>query len=155
VGRLALALGLAVGPAESAGPSALRFTVQLLTGYAQSGLRMTDWPDHGCAHDAIQEVCEALYSRAGEGTFGIGDLESEVDPDTAIGVVLLAAHARETIEGGRPASARELAALAGVDSKSLYRVCALRGDIVDGRVKAKTARRWLMARGIGGFQRDE
>jgi hypothetical protein len=136
--------------------STLRWDTQLLVGYAQKGLPATDWPDHGCALDALQSVCAALYSQAGDpGTFGVGALETEADPDSAIGVVLLAAHARQRISpryAREPVPVRELAALAGVDPGHV-RLLARQGELAveDGHVRPAEARRWLSGRGVEGF----
>lgn len=134
----------------------LRWTVQLLVGYAQHGLSATDWPDHGCASGAILDVCTALYSSASNPSFGAGvldDLESEVTVNEPVGIVLLAAYARMMCaqRGGR-VPVRALAALAGVDPHHV-RLLGRQGELEvdDGGVSTKNARRWLSARGLEGL----
>jgi hypothetical protein len=139
------------------GPSTLAHTAMLLCGYAQYGLRATDWPNDGCCQDALIEVMAALYSHAAErGTFGGGalDVAEDVDPDDDTGVVLLAANARQTIMiGVSMTPAKQLAALAGIGVDrvwELIRSGELRGEWRSG-VPAVEAGRWLAARGVPGF----
>lgn len=137
--------------------SSLRCTAQLLVGYAQVGLRATDWPHHGCARDAVQEVCEALYTMAGRpGTFGVGPLEPEeiardAEPDDAIAIALLAAWARVQLDNREPVSVRALSTLAGLAPKHLYAI-ARKGELAidGGAIEASEALRWLSARGVEG-----
>jgi hypothetical protein len=130
----------------------LHFTTQLLTGYAQRGLGATDWPDHSCATDAMLDVCCALYTSAGDPDIGAGALDTDVDASDAIGIVLLAAHARVRIAQRERVPVRELAALASVDPQHL-RLLGRSGeiDIEDGTVRAAIARRWLSGRGLEGL----
>lgn len=132
--------------------SSLRWTAQLLAGYAQIGLPATDWPDHGCASDALLDVCSALYSCAGEPDFGLGELEGEVDATTPVGIVLLAAHARVRIATRQRVPVRELAALAGVDAHHV-RLLGRKGELEvdDATVRAAECRRWLSGRGVKGL----
>lgn len=137
------------------GHGGLRWTVQLLTAYAQTGLTATDWPSDASAHDAMLDVCEALYSTAGEPDFGGGDLDrlhDEADPATPIGIVLLAAHCRMTLASSprKAVTVRELAALAGITREAVHRQDAL--HVEGGWVPGADARRWLAARGVAGVK---
>lgn len=79
------------------------------------------------------------------------------DPDTHVGLVLLAAKARMDVVGGRDVTPRELAALGSLSALQVRRL------IQNGRIKAKgssdagwrisplEARRWLGERGVPGF----
>ncbi len=133
--------------------SNIALTVADLTRYAQSG-DTADWGDDSGALDAIQEVASILYSRAGEpGTFGLGDLEAEIDPKTGIGAVLIAAMARLALLGGKPVDARALAVLSGVAREHVYRLIrdgeiAARGEARSTEIAGAEARRWLSGRGI-------
>jgi hypothetical protein len=135
--------------------SSLGFSTALLVEWAKRGTNGEQWTA-GHAMDAIQSVCEALYSRAGEpGTFGGGAIDlDDADPDDAIGVVLLAAHARVRLAHGGDVPAAELAVLASMSPVNL-RLLVRSGELqaVEGkpvRVSAEVARRWLAARGIAG-----
>lgn len=132
---------------------ALHATVQQLAAYAQQGLAATDWPGDESASGAIIDVMAALYTCAGSHDIGGGDLDrltGEADPDTAIGVVLLAAYCRMRLatspRSGVPVCA--LAALAGVTREAIHRQDDLRID--RGIVSGADARRWLAARGVAG-----
>ena len=152
VTRLVLAVDLSATWQVQPEACQLRWTTQLLVRYAQRGLAGTDWEDHGCATDALADVCAALYSQAGvPGTFGAGPLEEDADPETAIGVVLLAAHARVRMSRRERVPVRELAALAGV-APDHVRLLARQGELTveDARVRPADARRWLAARGVEG-----
>lgn len=140
-------------PPKFDGPPELRFSARLLVAFAQVGLRATDWPEVACAMDAIQSVCEALYSCAGEPTFGGGILDTkDLDPREPIDIVLLAAHARVRIAERGRVPVRELACLAGVDPDHV-RLLGRKGEIeiVDGEVRSAECRRWLTARGVEGL----
>lgn len=161
--RLSLALDSGSSMPMTEGFPVLRSTVRMLAGYAQIGLRATDWPHHGCARDAVQEVCEALYSRAGEPyTFGVGPLEPGAvatdaelgdDAESRIAIVLLAAWARVGIDNSEPVPVRALATLAGVDPDHV-RLLGRKGEIsiTDGHVHAEEAYRWLSGRGVEGLE---
>lgn len=147
--------------------SSLGFTTALLTDWAQRGTNGEEWTT-GMALDGMQAVCEALYSQAGvPGTFGVGELDrpepdtdddpmADADPESTIGVVLLAANGRCSIAQGEPVTAAELGALADMTAVSV-RALARAGELaidLDTRpavVAAKDARRWLAARGVPGF----
>jgi hypothetical protein len=83
----------------------LGLTVQQLTVYAQSG-SLGDWHDGVDAVDAVASVCSALYSQAGvPGTYDVGELSGDADPETPIGLVLVAVDARNALEHGRALTA--------------------------------------------------
>lgn len=138
------------------GPSTLRWTAQMLAGYARIGLPATDWPDHGCAMDAILDVCSSLYACAGEPSFGAGELdalETETEATTPVGIVLLAAHGRVRISRRERLSRKEVAALGGVDRKHLT-FLEKNGELEidpDKGIRSAEARRWLGARGVEGL----
>lgn len=159
VASLILAIDMGASVPRYEGPPSLRWTVVLLTGYAQRGLAATDWQDSGCAADAMLDVCSALYSQAGRPSFGAGAIDEELDADDEIGTVLLAAQARIRIDQGDDVPVRELAALASLSVsqvRELGRVEELAvkpgaGGRNQAYVLARTARRWLGARGIEGL----
>lgn len=142
--------------------STLALKVEDLTRFAQTG-DTADWGDPSGARDAMQEVCSALYSRAGEpGTFGVGELEDVIeDADdgpgaSPVGLVLRAAWARLMIAEGGPVSSAQVAALAGLNPRAVRQLVdagELSARKRDGEitVKADEARRWLGARGVAGF----
>lgn len=139
-------------PTEDDYALGLGSTVQHLTRYAQIGL-CGDWTDHGCAADACLDVFSALYTCAGSTEIGGGpiDVAEEVEDNDAIGVVLLAAHARILLDQRQALSPRLLAPLSGVTPhqiRHLIRGGELPADGV--MVSAKDARRWLKARGVEG-----
>lgn len=152
----ATTLLLAVDPSATwslPSATALRWTTQLLVGYAQRGLPATDWPHHGAAADALLDVCSALYSCAGRpGDFDLGSIDDEVDPSEPIGIVLLASSARIRIDKRERVPVRELAAVAGVDPDHV-RLLARKGEleVVEGEARAKEARQWLSGRGVEGL----
>lgn len=166
IGRLAFGLQPAHAWHEqtSAGSfSTLALTVEDLTRFAQIG-DTADWGDSSGARDAMQEVCSALYSRAGEpGTFGVGELEDVIeDTDdgpgaSPIGLVLRAAWARLTIAEGGPVTSAQVAALAGLNPRAVRQLVdagelSARKRDGDLMVRAEEARRWLGARGVAGFK---
>jgi len=131
--------------------STLGAEVQALVTYAQRGLPVWDWTDHGCAADACLSVMAALYSSAGGDDIG-GDLdEADVEPRDAIGVVLVAARARIRLAQRTPLDARELAALSGLTAQAVRHLMRA-GELpaVERTVAAKDARRWLSGRGVIG-----
>lgn len=143
-------------------PTSLGWTVRLLVGYAQRGLAATDWPDDACARDAMLDVVSALYSSAGDATFGAGAIDrldalDDGDMDDPISVVLVAAWGRHQIAAGERVGPAELGALASI-TPHMVRELARRGEIrASGErtwsVTAREARRWLAARGVPGFAR--
>lgn len=131
--------------------STLGAEVQALVTYAQRGLPVWDWTDHGCAADACLSVMAALYSSAGGDDIG-GDLdEADVEPRDAMGVVLVAARARIRLAQRTPLDARELAALSGLTAQAARHLMRA-GELpaVERTVAAKDARRWLSGRGVIG-----
>lgn len=138
--------------------SHLGHTVRLLTGYAQRGLRATDWPHDGCARDAILDVVSTLYTHAGDEEIGAGvidRLDECADLDDPLDVVLVAGWGRHQIAAGESVTPAELAALAGLTPNGV-RDLARRGELrATGenrwRVSAREAARWLASRGVDGF----
>jgi hypothetical protein len=161
LGRVAFALAPAIDQGALAGldgPALARSTdigimVQQLTVYARDGA-MGDWPDNGCAVDAVQSVCEVLYSQAGVvGTFGVGELADEADPETVLGLVVVAAMARAGLARGEALTARELAALASCSADHV-RLVARQGGLRRGKNRqysAPVCRTWLAGREVPGF----
>ncbi len=147
--RLATKIGCSL---SSVGPSDLQLTAADLCRYAQTG-DTADWGDESGALDAAQSLCEVLYSQAGvPGTFDVGELGEDVDPETPVGLVLAAALARFELGQGEPVTARQLGALAGLDERHV-RLLARNGELaLGGTVKAEEARRWLSGRGVAGFE---
>lgn len=164
LGRLALPLSPGVTLALTASrraPTAERaardttlgLTVQQLVSFAKSG-DMGDWPDASCALDALREVCAVLYSRPGEpGTFGLGDLADDADITSTIGLVLVAAHGRALLATGEPVLVKHVAALAGMEPRSIRRMDLPPIDETERpmRFDAVAVRRWLAGRGVPGF----
>lgn len=144
--------------------SDLWFTTRMLTLYAQRGLPVFDWESSGEAADACLDVFSALYSSAGDPHPGGGITEAaeDVEPDDAIGVVLLAAFARIKIDQRGPLVARELAVLSGLALRGVQKLIAA-GEIAakpDSErahplmlVRPAEAKRWLAVRGVPGFAR--
>lgn len=159
-------IGSVLGP--DVGALGLRATTEALAHYAQRGLPVWDWTHHGHAADALLDVIAALYSRAADGDLDRTaiDVLDDVDPDDAIGLVLVAAAARVKLDRENALSARELAALAGLSAsqvRHLIRTGELvpeggpregrgRGPAGGQRVPAEEARRWLRARGVPGIE---
>jgi len=130
----------------------LRSTVADLANYAQRGLGATDWDNDERCQNAIIEVAAALYSCAGDrgGDFALPD---DLDADDEIGVVLLAASARQSIALGQPVKSKELAALAGLNYQRV-RELVRAGELPElkaGNVSALQAKRFLSARKVAGF----
>ena len=138
----------------------LGMTAHDLAVYARGGLcKELDWEDDSCARDAVQSVCEALYSRAGEDGFGVGPLEDGwawEDTEHPVSLVLCAAWARIAIAGGEEVPPQCLGALSGLSKRSIYDLID-RGDIEAGGdrgstvIEAAVAKRWLAARGVKGL----
>lgn len=133
--------------------SDLGLTVQDLVRYAQSG-DTADWGSQLGALDALQSVCSVLYSQAGQpGIFEVGDLEGVGDPETPLGLALVAAWARVRLHQGEDLRTRELAALGGCTTAHVAHL-ARAGEIErasHGAYSAESARRWLGARGVPGI----
>lgn len=148
--RQAMRIGCTI---DEVGPSDLALTAADLTRYAQTG-DTGDWGAADGALDAAQSICEALYAQAGvPGTFETGELAEDADPETPIGLVLVAAFGRMAIEQKKKVPVRQLAALSGIDYKSLE-LLARKGELSleDGQVSSAEARRWLSGRGVPGFE---
>ena len=160
LGRLAFRLTPGVEWKESGNEpesSNLGWTVVQLVQFAQTG-EVGDWEDESLAADALQDVCSALYSCAGEPmTFGVGAMEEAVSGAEldAIGLVLVGAFARYKLpRRSLRVTARELAVLAGVDPDHV-RLLARKGELElkEGTIGCAEARRWLGGRGVPGFGR--
>jgi hypothetical protein len=135
--------------------STLGLTVADLVRYAQTG-DTADWGGPEGAHDATLVVCGALFvTPAGDDT--ASELWRDADARTPIGLVVVAAMARATLDGSPPVghvdglAVPECAALASVSYRLVADLCA-RGEIaIEGRViPLAEARRWLRARGVPG-----
>lgn len=151
VERLMTALSLEL-PAPSA-PTAIYTAVQRLGAYAKTG-DLGDWPSASAAADAINVVMAALYSCAGEPAGSDAVDIDHVDPDSPIGHVLLAAHARVLLarRGSPGLTPREMSVLAGLSSAHV-RLAGRAGKltITDGRTPRAEARDWLRSRGVKGL----
>ncbi len=163
---LALAPGLAVlvDAGELDGQRRRVADVLPETELYQSVLDLCAWAQRGDGHpDETHDVClpvaTAVYPGAldGSGESGPADLAGEADPTTEVGLLLVAAFAREKLSQGRALSARELATLASLSVLQL-RTLIKRGELrasggadKDWTVKATEARRWLSGRGVPGF----
>lgn len=136
--------------------TSIGFSASLLLDWARIGTNGETW-DSGMAMDAVAMICGALYSRAGEpGTFGGGVLDDtlgELEPDDPVSVLLLAAHCRVRIAQRDDPTYLELAMLAGMSHASIKKLVGS-GELDgrDGRVGWPDAKRWLAARGVGGFR---
>lgn len=144
--------------AEMANGTDLGLTVRQLVVFAQRGA-LGDWQDAGCALDAMQTVCSALYSQAGvPGTFGVGEAEEsrdaalETDPEEEIGLVLIGAMARVHLAQGGSISPRELGVLAGITRQAATPIAReLGAEAKPLAIPAQAARDWLRARPVPGF----
>lgn len=137
------------------GASIVGASAALLCDWAQRGTNGEQW-DGGMAWDAVQHVCTALYSCAGEpGTYGSGPLDDGQrtrEPETDIEVVLLAAWCRVLIAQRCDVPLRPLAALAGLRLQTVRNLSA-DGEvaIARGMCAPDEARRWLSGRGVVGL----
>lgn len=125
--------------------SGLAMTVSDLCEWAQTGKGCGDTD----ARDTLQSVCEALYPRAiDRGTYQVADFDEDANPDTEIGLVVVAAAARLAILDGEPLSPGRLAALASLSPQQVRHLMR-EGELEskDGEIPAKVAKRWLSARG--------
>ena len=128
----------------------LYFSTRRLAAYAVDG-GGCDAPVRECLVSLLP-----LYSAAlGGGATDVDDLVQS-EPTTALGVVIAAAVARETLAQGRPVTPAQLATLACVDRDYLLRLAAA-GELPGARqaktgrkpwtVTAKGATQWLAGRG--------
>ncbi len=139
------------------GSSDLNATMSTLTNYAQCGLPVWDWTDHGMASDGPLSAISALYGSALGGLHATAiDVVDEVDPSDSIGLVLVAAAARIRLSQGVGLTVRELGALAGIGAAGVrYYVSTGELAVTKGRparVEPADARRWLEARGVTGLE---
>lgn len=154
-----LAPGLTLRLDGDPGCTDLGATVRALAHYAKSGLPVWDWTESGMASDGLLSVLAALYSRAADHSLDHTaiDVVDDVDPETALGLVCVAAAARIRLDQRAAVTARELAALSGLSARRVRQLLdsgELEGD--DGRparIKAKAAVRWLTARDVPGFRK--
>lgn len=122
--------------------------------------RLAQYAVHGGELDApVQEYLISLipcYSAAvGSGTAEIDGLV-EAQPETALGLVIAAAVAREAMDNGKSVTPAQLAVLAGIDRQRVLQLITS-GDMPgakqepDGRrgwtIAARSARKWLSIRG--------
>jgi hypothetical protein len=122
--------------------------------------RFAQYAVHGSELDApVQEYLISLipcYSAAvGSGTAEVDGL-TESQPDTALGLVIAAAVAREALDQGQRVTPAQLAVLAGMDRSRVLQLITA-GDMPGARqeregrrgwtVSAKGARQWLASRG--------
>ncbi len=135
---------------EAERPCVLGDAVERLTRYAQSG----DVDDPASMPGEIDLVMGALYSCAGDAPRRTIE---DVDMNTPIGLVLVAANARVMLAQKVPGAGltpRELAALAGL-SPSHVRGMASNGtapiEFVGGVCPTAKAKAWLDARGVVGL----
>jgi hypothetical protein len=136
---------------DGASASGVALSVADLVAWAKDGVgALEEIPD------LLLNVASILYARPiDQGTFQVSDLdEVEADPDTEIGVVLVAANARLLLARGQPIDARQLAAVSGGSAVNIRRLIR-EGEIgqQDGCVPASSARRWLSERKVPGFAR--
>jgi len=135
------------------GAAGLRPTLHALTAYAQRGLPVWDWTDSGMAADGLLDALAALYGSPCGGLEATAiDVVDDVDPEDAIGLVLVGAAARIRLDQGRSVTARELAVLAGVAATYVRRL-ARKGELMTtderpARIAAEDAMRWLNSRSI-------
>lgn len=119
--------------------------VRELTQYAQ-GIHRLDAP----AQEYLVSLVPLWSSVLGEADVddGVGD----ADPSTPLGLVICATLGRDAVVAGQGVSAVQLAALSGLSDRQV-RQLASAGELVleNGSIAAKEARRWLVARGVPGF----
>lgn len=136
----------APGKAHAGGP--LYELVRDLTIYAQTGRLEAAATHAGADLDAREALYDAAHRRP--------VAESDLDPEDPVGLVLLAAGARKALAEDEPVSARALGALAGLDMQGvrrLVRAGTLKAERVKpARILAASARAWLAARGVPGFE---
>lgn len=138
------------------GPMDIAETARALTYYAQRGLPVWDWTDSGMAMDGLLSILSALYSRAADADLPetAVDVVDDVDPDDAIGLVLVAAAARIRLDQRVGLTPRELGALAGIGAAGVRRYVRggeLPAEGRPARVPPEDAARWLAARGVPGI----
>ena len=151
LGRRAQARALPDDADDLAALSTLGAETQALVMYAQRGLPVWDWTDHGCASDACLSVMAALYGSAG-GDDAASDLDDAArEPRDAIGVVLIAARARIRLDQGTPLDSRDLATLASLTPAQVRHLMRA-GEIphAERLVAPDDAARWLSGRGVLG-----
>jgi hypothetical protein len=122
--------------------------------------RLAQYAVNGGELDApVQEYLISLipcYSAAvGSGTAEIDGLV-EAQPETALGLVIAAAVARDAMDNGKSVTPAQLAVLAGIDRQRVLQLITA-GDMPgakqepDGRrgwtIAARSARKWLSSRG--------
>lgn len=128
----------------------------VLTPIYQAVRALARYAVHGDELDA--PVHEYLISLVPLWMAVIGQTDAEgiddADPSTELGLIILAARARDELARKRPVSALQLATLAGVDAahvRLLVRQGELRAvpDESPIQISARDAKRWLSSRGVG------
>jgi hypothetical protein len=150
VSRLATQLWGGCTPQSGLVVGTLHAEVQALVQWAQTG-RAWDWEDSGDAWDAASQIVSALYGSAA-GNEDLGDLIGDADPETPIGIVLVATHCRVRIAQRESVTARQVAALAGLSARQVRQIVE-DGELTmeGGEIEAREAKRFLRARGIQGL----
>jgi hypothetical protein len=136
----------------------LAHSLRALTAYAQTGA-----PLDAVVMEYALSIGPIMYGSAhdlAQGTWGDGDMMGEAEPDSPWGVVLVAAVAREKIaSAGVPVTTHELAVLGSLSHVRMRQLVEARevtpsderGHRGAALVDAHEARRWLAARGVGGW----
>lgn len=143
-------------PAALVTGSDLGLTLQALVTYAQTG-RAWDWTDAEHAADALAEACGLLWPASDALPLDVAAGE--------LGAVLRATWCRVQLARREPVAQRHLAELAGVSDGrvrqevaggALKRVRAAKGvrSVDRGWITAASAKAWLAARGVAGFEAD-
>lgn len=126
-------------------------------------LDLVAWVQRGAGerdevHDTCLSVATACWPPPFEGADPTpAEVYSEADPETRMGLLIVAAFARERIARGFGVTPRDVAALAGVDQAHV-RLLIRQGELEaekgdDGiTIAAETARRWLAGREVPGFE---
>lgn len=168
--RLAMAVGggAEYHPVREGSDSDLALTAQALVRYAQTGDSEADWGDDAsCAADALLTVHGALYRAAADDASGPLPRAWLADDEDPLALVARATLARVSLARDHGVSRAHLAALAGVSGQTIRGALA-EGDLIDepgdqldggGRaerpVAARSAREWLVRRGVPGAPRCE
>lgn len=125
-----------------------------LVAWAQRG---EGQPDE--VHDLCLSAATACWPAPIEGPdLTPAELYSEADPETRIGLLIVAAFARERIARGFGVTPRDLATLAGIDQSQVRRLIR-EGELAvkqeserKQEIPAAAARRWLAGREVPGFR---
>lgn len=119
--------------------------------------RFTYYAMHGAMFegDSVHEYMISLiplYQSVCGGDAAVDGISEEADPETPLGLVICAGLARERIGRGEAVSAVELAVLSGLSDRQVRQLIR-DGEVAarEGKISAKTAKRFLMARKVPGF----